>query len=86
MNEAARPAASSDAIGSTQPGPTRSWSDQNGSSMSVSVMADVVRKRSKGIATTRRPDATAAAAATARGRGASRSTHATSAMQRRGAT
>ena len=30
----------------------RSWSDQSGSSISVSVIAEVVRKRSNGIATT----------------------------------
>ena len=54
--------------------------------MSVSVIAEVVRKRSNGIATTSSAEMIAATAASRRGRGAPRSTQARSAMQRSGAT
>ena len=54
--------------------------------MSVSVIAEVVRNRSNGIATTRSADPTAAIVASNRGRGAPMSTQARSAMQRSGAT
>ena len=68
------------------PEPMRSCNDQNGSSISVSVIADVVRKRSNGMRSTSAAEATAAANASTRGRGAPRSTHARSAMENSGAT
>ena len=83
---AARARESTAAATVIQSEPMWSCSDQNGSSMSVSVIAEVVRKRSNGIRSTTRADTAAATGARMRGRTAPRSIQASSAMTSSGAT